>query len=291
MSVLHGARTSSVLNVVSEILSPLFFWRNKTGGVSDLMFTPFEAVQELEKRRKDPTLQKKVEEYLAGDIPEYFKDGPIFYLARHTVTPNFETLRFIHLIRQLGLKTVISQDSKGLFVSQNQIKRALCKLPICRRITQKDGKLNEHYQNVTIVDFNEADGKSFAEIKTLWGEKLIDFHTRLFSELNVQMIETPDDAKWLDRHHRGDLLEHYKKLLALFVVHGIFFENYNVDDEHEVLFVKQILRPACRFIEQRFGYRPIIVQIFPTEPESYHFWMSYPAKVLDIVRESMKSGY
>lgn len=249
--------------------------------------TPLEAVKELEKRQNDPELKRKVEEYLAGDIPEYAKDGPILYLARHIVTPNFETLRFIHLISQLGLRTVISQDSKGLFVSQNQVKRALAKLSISRRITQKNAKLNELYQNVTIVDFNKADGKVFADIKTIWGERLIDFHTRLFSELGVKEIETPDDAKWLDRHYRGDLLEHYKKLLALFVVHGIFFENYNADDEHELLFVKEVLRPACHFIEQRFGYKPIIAQIFPTSFESYRYWISYPGKVLDIVRKSM----
>lgn len=263
------------------------FFMLKSYLMTDLMMTPFEAVKELKKRQSDPELKKKVEEYLEGDIPEYAKDGPILYLARHIVTPNFETLRFIHLISQLGLKTIISQDSKGLFVSQNQVKRALAKLPISRRVTQKDGKLSEHYQNVTIVDFNEADGRSFADIKTLWGEGLIDFHARLFSELEVKEIETPDDAEWLDRHHRGDLLKHYKKLLALFVVHGIFFENYNAEDEHEVRFVEEVLRPACRFIEQRLGYRPIITQIFPTSLESYRFWISYPSKVLDIVRKSI----
>lgn len=275
--------------MVSKTLFSLFPWRNETNDISDLMMTPAEALQELEKRRHDPTLQKKVEEYLTGDIPKYFKDGPIFYLARHIVTPNFETLRFIHLTRQLGLKTVISQDSKGLFVSQNQVKRALGKLSISRRVTQKDGKLNEQYQNVTIIDFNEADGKPFSDIKTVWGEKLINFHARLFSELGLKKIKSPDDAAWIDRHHRENLLEHYKHLMALFVVHGIFFENYNTDDEHEILFVKNILRPACRFIEQRFGYRPLITQVFPTSFESYRFWISHPGRILDIVWESMRS--
>lgn len=272
-----------------SVLSVLAFGKAEKSDISDLIMTPFEAVKELEKRQNDPELKRKVEEYLGGDIPEYAKNGPILYLARHIVTPNFETLRFIHLISQLGLKTVISQDSKGLFVSQNQVKRALAKLPVSRRTTQKNGKLNEHYQNVTIVDFNEADGKLFGEIQTLWGEKLIDFHTRLFSELGIKKIETPDDAEWLDRHNRGDLLEHYKKLLALFVVHGIFFENYNAEDEHELRFVEEVLRPACRFIEQRFGHKPIITQIFPTAFESYRFWISYPNKVLDIVQKSMRS--
>lgn len=251
--------------------------------------TPFEAIEKLKRRQQNPELKKRVEEYLKGDIPEYFKDGPVLYLARHVVTPNFETLRFIHLMEHFGIKTVITQDSKGLFVTQNHVKRALVKLPIFRRHTQKGNKLHEHYENFTIVNVNEANGKPFSDIKTLWGEKLIDFHTRLFSELLSRKIESPDDAAWIDRHHRENLLKHYKHLLALFVVHGIFFENYNMNDPHEVEFVRRILRPACLFVEKRFGYRPIIVQVFPTSFESYHFWISYPRKVLDIVKKSMKN--
>lgn len=274
------------MGILQELSSRIFSLVDESE-ISDLVMTPFVAVEELQRRRKDPTLQKKVEEYLRGDIPEYFKGGPILYLARHAVTPNFETLRFMYLTRELGMKTIVTQDSRGLFVSQNQVKRALGKLPICRRVTQKGDRLNEQYQNVTIIDFNKADGKPFSDVETLWGEKLIDFHIRLFSELNLRKVEAPDDAGWVDRHHRGDLLEHYKQLLSLFVAHGIFFENYNADDEHEVHFVKHVLRPACRFIEQRFGYRPIITQVFPTSFESYRFWTSYPEKVLDIVQKSM----
>ena len=290
MGVSYRTHQSSVLESVSKTFFSLFP-KNKTS-VSDLMMTPFEAVKELERRQKDPTLQKKVEEYLQGDIPEYFKDGPILYLARHIATPNFETLRFIYLMRQLGMKTVVSQDSKGMFVPYNQVKKALCKLPICRRVSQKGNKLNEQYENVTIVDFNKADGKSFSDIQTLWGEKLIDFHAGLFSELlgkNGDIVR-PDDAEWIDRHHRDNLFEHYKHLLALFLVHGIFFENYDLNDKHEARFVKDILRPAYRFVEKKFGYRPLIVQVYSTTFESGRFWLSYPKKVLDIVRESMKSG-
>ncbi len=288
MSVLHRIRRSFIFTPVSKVLSLLPL--KGEASVSDLMLTFPEAKEELEKRQKDPELRKKIQEYLAGDIPEYFKDGPILYLARHIVTPNFETIQFINSMQPLGMKVVISHDSRGMFVPYNLIKKALCKLPICRRISKKGDKLNEHYENVTIVDFNAADGKSFSDIKTLWGEKLIDFHTRLFLEFIKEDIERPDDAAWIDRHHRKNLLEHYKHLLALFLVHGIFFENYEMSDAHERYFVNNILRPACSFLEGRFGYRPLIVELPTPTPESNRFWISYPSKVLDIVRESMRHG-
>jgi hypothetical protein len=256
--------------------------------ISSLLVSPHDALAELRKRRENPELQKKVEALLGGDIPEYLAREPVLYLARHIVTPNFETIRFVSLIRDLGLKVVVSQDSKGLFVSQNLIKRALCKLPVCVRVTQKDGKLNEQYQNVTVVDFNTADGKPFSELTTLWGEPLIDFHARLFSELGLSAAETPDDAAWIDRHGRGDLLEHYKQLLLLFVAHGVFFENYNLDDDHEIHFIQEVLWPACDFVERETGYRPLIVPIFPSAPESYNFWISYPKEILGILKKSMK---
>ena len=275
------------ISLYMNVFSRLFFWRNEVNDISDLMMTPIEAIQELERRQRDPTLRKKVEDYLLGDIPEYFKNGPILYLARHVATPNFETLRFKYLMESLGMKTVVSQDTKDLFVSQNQMKRALCKLSVCHGVSQNNGKLNEQFQNISIVNFNEADGKRFDTITTLWGEKLIDFHNRLFLKFMQQKIENPDDATWIDRHHRGNLLEHYKNLLALFVTHGILFEDYIMEDKHEADFVKNILRPACRFIEQRFGLFPIIVSLVPNTFESSRFWTSYPKEVMNIVRESM----
>jgi len=268
-----------------------FFSKDEMSGVSDLMFTQYEAIEELKKRQKDPVLRKKVEEYLLGDIPEYFNDGPILYLARHIVSPNFETMWFINSMQQLEMKIVVSQDSKGIFVPYNHVKKALCKLPICRRLLRKGTKLNEHYENVTIVDFNAADGKPFSGIQTFWGESLTGFHDRLFSEFVDGRVERPDDAAWIDRHHRENLLEHYKHLLALFMVHGIFFENYDMNDSHERYFVKNILRPACHFVERRFGYRPLLVELFPPSLESNRYWISYPNKVMDIVRESMKRVY
>ena len=102
-----------------------------------------------------------------------------------------------------------------------------------------------------------------------------------------EKIENPDDALWIDRHHRGNLLEHYKDFLALFVTHGILFEDYVMEDKHEAQFVRKVLRPACHFIQRRFGLRPLIVPLVPKTFESDRFWLSYPEEVLDIVRENM----
>jgi len=250
--------------------------------------TPFDvAVKELKARRLDRSLERKVREYLAEDVPFHFRGDPIFYLARHIATPNFETLRFLHLVDSAGMTTVIGQDVKDKFVPKNVLKKALGKLPISTGIVHKDGKYVEQFERMTIVDFNAMSGKPFSEIQTLWGESLASFHADLFSELHKGQISIVDDSEWIDRQHRGDLLAHYKKFLALFVVNGILFEDYCIEDKDEVRFKQEILKPAFRFVEKKFGYRPLITQLTPTTVESSEFWVSYPLKVRDIVRKRL----
>lgn len=256
--------------------------------INDYLTSHDIAVRELEERRKDPDLMRRVEAYLGGDIPDYFNGDPILYLARHVATPNFETLRFLHLTESLGMKAVIGQDTKDKFVSQNVFKRTLGKLPIYLRVTQKGGELHEQYQNVTIIDFNTANGKPFSEIRTLWGEPLVDFHRDLFEQFMNRPVQIEDDSLWIDRVHRGDLLAHYKKFLALFLAHGILFEDYQMDDPEEREFVENVLSPAFKFVESRFGVRPLIIPLTPTNLESARFWESYPQKVLEVVQERRK---
>lgn len=265
--------------------------RPKPWSMSELLTPLADAVEELERRRADPVLMEKVERYLAGDIPDHFTEGPILYLARHVASPNFETLRFLHLVEPVGLPAVISQDLKDRFVPKNALKKALGKIPVSTGVSMKDGTYQENYEYVTIVDFNTANGKPFKDIQTLWGENVASFHSALFSELTNHPVRIVDDSAWIDRQHRGDLLAHYKKFLALFIVHGVLFEDYALEDKEEAQFIDSILRPAYRTIEAEFGCRPLIAQLTPTSIESPEFWISYPRAVLDIVREKLGRSY
>jgi len=244
------------------------------------------ALEELERRQGDKDLQRKIEAYLNNDIPEHFCDGPILYLARHIATPNFETLRFLHLIEPIGLQTVIGQDVKDKFVPKNLLKKSLAKLPISRGASSKNGVYHEQFECISIVEFNAANGKRFDEVKTHWGEDLPEFHLRLLKEHVKFPVLVVDDSAWIDRHHRGDLLEHYKNFLSLFLIHGILFEDYALEDKDEKRFIIEILKPAFDFIESKFGVRPLIAQLTPTSIESSSFWVSYPHTVKDFIKKS-----
>lgn len=248
--------------------------------VADEILTPLpDALKELERRRLDSKLTEAVRKYLDDDIPPYCKDEPVLYLARHIATPNFETKRFVHLTAETGLKTVLGQDTKDIFVPQNPLKHALGKMPIHMGTSQKNGKTIERFQNISIIDFNTSNGKPFSDIKTVWGEPLATFHARLCEWYLQKPVPVVDDADWIERNGRGNLLEHYKRFLALFIRDGILFEDYIAEDKDERQFILKVLRPAFSFIEKKFGVRPLIANLATTSTESGTFWYSYPAEI------------
>lgn len=257
-----------------------------TDSTIDTFLTPFaEAIEELKRRRQDPELQDRVRAYLNGDIPEYFGDTPIFYLARHVATPNFETLRFVHLLESSGFRTVISQDTQDFFFAANDMKKALLKLPVHTGHSSKGGVYQERFENYSITDLNAANGKRFSELKTHWGQPVTEFHQELCQEFFHHKVEVIDDSAWIDRNERGNLLAHYQKFLALFIVHGVLFEDYLIEDERERHFITAVLAPAFRFVQDYFGLQPLISQLNPTSIESEHFWISYPAAVGDRIKK------
>jgi hypothetical protein len=231
------------------------------------------------RRARNTELRKKVEEYLGGDIPSYMQETPVLCLARYIATPNFETLRFLALTEPFGLPAIVTEDHGDKFSAHNHLKRALCKLPIIERLHQKHGRLHERFRPHTIIDFSKAEGKKLEEIETLWGEKLTAFHARAFAQLVRSPVIVANDTAWLDRNGRGNLLELYKRYLSLFVVHGVLFEDYVLSDAQDAEFVRTIVRPAVEFVEQTFGYTPLIAQLVPDTFESSTFWISYPKRV------------
>jgi hypothetical protein len=269
---------------MTNFLSRLFRKKKKTVLTDDYFLTPFnDAIEEIKKRKQDPALAEKVSAYLNADIPTYFYDTPVFYLARHLATPNFETQRFVHLLEYEGFRVILSQDKKDTFVSSNHLKKALVKLPIYQGFSLKNKKYSEIFQYETVVDINTINGVPFQEITTQWGQSLCSFHEELCVSFFKDRVQIVDDSEWIQRNNRGDLLEHYKKFLALFIVHGILFEDYLFEDRHEKHFIDSVLKPAFDWVETYFGCKPLITRLNPTSVESPTFWLAYPSSVKAII--------
>jgi hypothetical protein len=239
-----------------------------------------EAVAEIENRRKNPDLAKKVADYLQNDIPEHFsRSKPIFYFSRHLATPNFETEQVIEITKLHNLALVIGEDIKGIFVANNELKISLAKLPVVSGFSRRGDEIIE---NVTIVDFSTNQGKPMDEILTKSGETLSNFHHNLFKSVYPNLPEIVDESQWIDRNNRNDIREQYKKMLALLCVHGIMFESY-VPNESK--FVSEVVKPAFDAIEKEIGVRPLIVEHISSDLELTRNWNSYPNNVYDFVQE------
>ena len=241
------------------------------------VFTPLaEAVAEVQRRRTQTDLLRRVEDFLHGDIPDYLRGPePALYLARHIATPNFETLRFLELARPFGLPTLLAQDSHDKFVTRNAMKRAYGKLPV-----QRKGDLLEY---VTLIDFTRAEGARLCDIRTRVGVPLLEFHNNLLHHVPLRGAQVVDDASWTDRQQRGDLPEHYKRFLALCVAHGVMLEDYL---DEEALLVRNVLKPAFAFVERHFGVVPLISTLCDADVMPTQNWYAYPHAFHAAIRQA-----
>lgn len=253
----------------------------------DFMLSLTDAVKELKRRQGDKTLRARVEEYLSHDIPGYLTKQPALVLMRYVASPNHEALRFIPLAKSVGLHPVISSDYKDFFSPHTTMKRSLCKMPVIHRVTETKTGRHESVEYVTISDCNPKEQVRFNQMTTKWGESFTEFHTKLFRRIVRGSYELGDDTAWIDRHKRGELLEHYKQYLALFIVHGVFCEDYFLDDMEEVDFIESVVRPAYDFVYQMFGVPPLMAELTPPSAESETYWYGYSPKVYDILQQKL----
>ncbi len=262
-------------------LIPRFVSRRSHTMEATYYYTTFsDALAQLRARREDRELRRRVELFLGTDVPDPFREGPVLYLARHVATPNFESLFFLDMASRMEWTAVIGQDLDDKFVPKNSLKRALGKLPIVRGNTIG----GERTEYITVLDFNKSNGRSLRELATFRGTPLGQFHNELFQHVVKEPVYLSDESAWITIHHRGNLLEHYKKHFALFILHGILFEYFvTCDTEENRLFV-DVVEPAFHFVLEHFGVRPLIVPSVTPSIESNRNWEAYPEGVYGYVR-------
>lgn len=251
--------------------------------VNEFAMPVADAVAEIRRRANDIRLRARVSAFLGHDIPEYFRNGPVLYLARDAATPNFEVLRFIELAQSHGLPIIIGQDTHATFSATNELGYALGVMPIVVRVNNERVAVTE---DVQVIDVAEAEGKQLKDIKTLFGEDFISFHNTLLDMIYPNTAAFHGNGPWIDRHHRGDQLEYYKKVLALSLVHGVFFEFYEPCDQQ---FAVDVFHKAFTFVEHEFGVRPLVCQLQRAEIEQNRTCQAYPSIIYSTVKNSLRS--
>jgi len=249
------------------------------------IYTPInDAVRMLEERSGDESLEETVKNNLSVEIPSVLQKSSCAFLSRHVATPNYETRRFINLVEATQkLTPVLGEYIDDKFVSNNVLKHGLGRLGFYQG-RDREGNMKTEFCNC--IDFNASNGKKISEIKTLWGQSLVDFHHEFFTKTYLAHDTMFFDASGWYLKAGGNAINYYHNLLLLFVRNGILFENFMLDKK-ELLFTKEIFLPAFIKIVQETGVKPLIVALEPTEIEGDIFWNCYPPESMSFIKDKL----
>ena len=228
-----------------------------------------EAKDEIRRRWNDSDLQRKVLRYV-GELPENFGHEPLAVLARQVATPNFEFYAFNEVALKVGLLPLCFGFLGDKMCSKNPDKISLGKTTFYHGRGRNNGhKITSH----NIISFHSEDGKPFHDARTIWGEGFVSIHHRMLSS-ELPDIKFTDNTSWLSKMGGKPEL-FYHRFLALFVCHGVLFENFHTEGR-EMAFNQKIIWPAVKKIKKEFGFKPLIVPIVSIEDERDPYWTWYP---------------
>jgi len=243
------------------------------------MYIPLEeAEKELRARWGKTALREKVRQFM-GELPVVFEKEPRAVLFRNIMTPNFEYLHFLDLAKKSKLRPLGLEYVTDRFCTRNTDKVSLGRLP-CFEKKDRNGRDVIHYRR--ILDVMGCENKRINEIKTLWGERLIDFHHRLLP-VHAAGIELYDISSW-HKFNGNSAKYYYPYYLAFFICNGILFENF-ITNEEEV-FTRTIVIPAFEKASDFFGMKPLIVKIDEESEQCNKYWIAYPQQLSMEVTQS-----
>ena len=231
----------------------------------DIFYTHLSnALAELKQRHKNKELIAQVKKNMGTAYPSWLPDEPCLFFCRNVVTPNKETLYFLDLAKDAGLP-VIFLEYHDKFVAINKTKYHL-------------GYIHSGTSKKKIIDFKD-EGKKIDTIKTLKGNKLVDFHHELSQKFitNFNSYTTIDITKWFN--DTRNIQAYYFNYFSLFIAHGILFENFLVGDKQEGKFLQEKFFPSIAKIKEVYGVKPLIYPLLPQEFERQESWLFYPKEV------------
>lgn len=238
-----------------------------------------DASKEIKKRWDDVKLKRKVEEYLGGDIPEFLNQKPCLVLFRNIATPNNEVSIMIDFAIKSGLDFIVLEFTKDRFVAFNKDKQLLV-APSIYMGKSNHGK--DRIYKMQVTDVNESQGKTFNEIKTIWGESLVDFHHMILKQRYPETTgKVFEFSGWLE-NHGGRAKEYYKQFIALFIRNCVLVECFG-SAKDEVVFFNSIFKPSFDIVKKEFDLKPLIVELSTHDSLTNQIWWYYRDSIKDLI--------
>jgi hypothetical protein len=234
-------------------------------------------VEERHRRRNDKSLAKALHAFWRHYLPPFLDllgpDAAI--LARPVATPNFETILFCENARERGLSPIVL-EYPDKFVGFNIEKKFLREMHFAPSI--ESSAVATHF----LFDRRPTEGKLIREILTNTGRSVIDDHHQFLRKRLCPPPQMIDDTSWFgalkQQYH-----PYYAGFLSVFLIHGVWFENFLLDDARETKFLSETIYPGFCEVCRLFGMRPLIFRHLPIESEGAVEWHYYDLELLRII--------
>lgn len=240
--------------------------------MTDIYFSLDEARAELARRWQNLELRTAVEAELGQLFFPECREQPRAFLFWQLLTPNNGFAFFMQAAHYVGAVPFATEFLGDMFTHSNREKQGWGRL----RATEEKRKLI-----INLFSCQANDRKKISDVVTHTGEMLAGFHHRLL-DIEGYRIEHRDLTDWYRAIGRPS--DYYYPYLLHFVAHGVLFEYFQTDsDEAENRFTQTVVLPALQKVEERFGLKPLIVQLYPenqTDEEDFYWWC-YPPRVND----------
>lgn len=243
---------------------------------------PAEAGQLLLERWENEQLRRAVEKQYGEKIPKEILSAPHGVMWRQICSPDREFDRYLKLLHEANLKPLGLETVDDKFVSGNFTKLGLTNLPFA---TGQSKSGNTIAEKVKIIDFNSWGGKRLSDIKTLWGESLVDFHHSFLITMYPEMEGNIVDIYEWTKSHGIKPEEYYPAVLAFALAHYVLFDDYDLLAAEDDFTLTAVL-PAFKLIEKEYGLRPLIVKLSePGEHERDQYWWAYTEEARAIMEQ------
>lgn len=255
---------------------------NDKSQFESFVYTPIQEAKVLHlKRQTNINLRNQLSRLFHSGLPESFCEESCAVLSRQIATPNFEFRRFVSIVDLFdGFAPLIPEFENDKFSSRNSLKKSWLSLSFATSY--------DKIVQIDIADIEECEGKRFSEIRTKWGQPLLEFHRQLINETYRPMSARHfmDNSAWLAKY--GDTAsEYYFFYLLLFTQNAILFEDFVLDDPEEYKFARDVFLPNFIEIINKTGMKPLIVHLEPSQLEGRDFWFCYPADSLRFVENKI----
>lgn len=214
-----------------------------------------EAVKELRNRQAKMVGWNKVQKIIGTKCP--LPVGTYGFLWRHVATSRWEDIQFARRCEEWNLKPIWGTFIHDQFLTRN---------PSKTRIGRVKWREKVGLCKAWVIDPIVCEGLSFSQIKTIWGEGLIEFHKCFRETINLPTNQHSviDLSKWVQSF--GKASDYYFPLMSFMTVGGIYFESFetvgvNGSPQRDLKrFKEEVVIPAIEKVEEFLGMQPLIVE-------------------------------